>query len=602
MINHLKLRWKITIIVIIILLLIMIVVSTSNYFLTTNIIRDEVTSNIQTTFSLFNIRVNNFFDEIEKNTNKITNNDSVITYLEIVNFRYQQLIKTQNLLNNSDLISEVNSEQLKINSIINSDLERYIANISWSEINSVSSVDFFYITLNNGYVVAESYRESIPNFTNKQRGTQLSEKDYRGKDLNSIKYFNNSPYLLIKNTIHNYNDNIIGYLVVGLSLDKFNQQINFNIGAYSDNVSILNQNKRIISNQNSDKLATFNYNKNIINNINNNTFPVNNIYNEEFLIIDKIADKNLYLVGELEKSNVFAPAEKIRTINIIILIAAIILTFFIIYITMRWQLHPLNKLVNKMQEIKDGNLDTKLEIKANDEIGVLTKEFNNMIAELKKLMRKVKEDQEEIRKLELSALQQQINPHFLYNTLDSISLMTKTGEYDEIAEMCISLSQFFRLGLNKGKECYTIKEEINHVKNYINIQKLRFPDKFEYSFEIDENIYNYRCVKIILQPLIENSLKHGFKFNKSKGHILIKAFKDNNKIILQIIDDGSGFRNEFIKKFNTRNSKNGYGLNNVRRRIELYHGKDYGLIIYNSQKTGGAIVTITLPITEKGVN
>jgi len=600
MISHLKLRWKITIIVILILLLIMIVVSTANYFYTANIIRKEVTSNIQTTFSLFKIRIDSFFEQIGNSAGKIIDNDSIKTYLEIVNFRFQKLTFQQNLIENTENNLTVNEEALKLNSLINSNLEEYITNLIWSELNSLDSIDFFYLTLNNGYVISEGYRDNL-NINNHQlKGTTLEKSEFIKNDFNSIKYINQKPYLLFKDSV-NSSDSIIGHLVLGISLKKLNQKINFNIGAYSSNISILNKNKYIISNQNPAVLAKETNNQKIAQYINSNSFPINTIYQNTFLIMDKIDSNNLYLAGELVRDSIFAPAEKIRTINIFILITAIVLSFFVIYITMRWQLHPLNTLINKMQEIKKGNLDTQLEVKAKDEIGTLSKEFNNMTVELKELMKKVKKDQEEIRKLELSALQQQINPHFLYNTLDSISLMTKTGEYNEIAEMCISLSQFFRLGLNKGKDFYTINEEINHVKNYINIQKLRFPEKFEYNFDIDNQIFDYKCVKIILQPIIENSLKHGFKFNKSKGHILIEGYKEKDNVILNIIDDGSGFETEFIKNFNQGNSQKGYGLNNVRRRIKLYHGNDYGLEISNSKSTGGAVVRITLPTTKKGV-
>ncbi|MFW6308678.1 MAG: sensor histidine kinase, partial [bacterium] len=271
---------------------------------------------------------------------------------------------------------------------------------------------------------------------------------------------------------------------------------------------------------------------------------------------------------------------------------------------LNWQLSPINTILDKMNKVSKGNMKAKVNIDRDDEIGQLAQKFNEMVDNIDGLLEKVKKDQEEIRKMEFQSLQSQINPHFLYNSLDFINWMTQTEEYDVIEKMVIALSRFFRLSLNKGKAITTIKKEIEHVKNYLVIQELRYPDKFEYEIELDSRIYNNECIKLILQPVVENSLHHGLDELTEGGLIKIKGKKQNDKIHIEVCDNGCGFdvekMEDYIREKNIKNIE-GYGLINVHKRIQLYYGKEYGLS-FATGELGGACVSILLPANKKSTS
>ncbi len=601
MFANLELRWKISIILVIIMSIMMSIVGIVNYISTTQIIRNEVNAKIQIINKLYKSTINSIFVELDGKIKELAEDDSLVSYVDIVDYRYQELNKQKTQVNANRLSNEteIDSEREKLNNLINSNLENYVANTTWGYLENFNYVDFSYITLIDGMVISSSSRNTdITNIAGMKK-SYLEKSEYERVNLASVKIVNQKPYILFNTSIKESNK-VIGYLVLGISLNSLKGKIDTTLGEYSNDVTLINNNAVILNNPSRDKLGQIIEDEWIQETIKSEELPVDKLGTEKYYLVDKLENNNLYLAASVLKSDLLAPANRLGRIDIYIFIVGIIFTILIIYITIGWQLKPLHLLLNKMGKVRKGDLDVQINTSSNDEIGMLGQTFNKMINDLRELMIKVKEDQGEIRKLELSALQLQINPHFLYNTLDSISLMTKTKEYDEIAEMCIALSQFFRLGLNDGKETYTIREEIEHVKNYIIIQKLRYPDKFEYTFNVEEDIYNNECIKIVLQPLVENSLQHGFKYYRSKGHIYINGYSEGNKVILQVIDNGCGFDEAMIKSFSIPGRKQmGYALSNVDRRIQLYYGEDYGLTIYNTE-SGGACVELSLPAKFKG--
>lgn len=285
----------------------------------------------------------------------------------------------------------------------------------------------------------------------------------------------------------------------------------------------------------------------------------------------------------------------IKIVVVIILISIILASLFARNIT-----NPLSLLLNKMNYIRKGDLDVSIDIKSGDEIATVGEHFNKMVEDIKELMEKIKEDHELIRELELKALQAQINPHFLYNTLDSIYWMTQTGEYNIIGKMTVALSRFFRLGLNDGKDICTIKQEMEHVENYLKIQKYRYEDEFNYNISYQSEVANYECIKLIVQPLVENSLEHGFKEKEEGAMIFVKAWKEKDRIILQVVDNGCGFDvnrvKDIIENRENDSSSSGYGLWSIQERIQLYYGSKYGLKFFDIEQ--GAKIEVWLPLKE----
>ncbi|MEG2957551.1 MAG: sensor histidine kinase, partial [Christensenellaceae bacterium] len=209
------------------------------------------------------------------------------------------------------------------------------------------------------------------------------------------------------------------------------------------------------------------------------------------------------------------------------------------------------------------------------------------------LMLRIKSEERQKRKAELNFLQAQINPHFLYNTLDSIVWMAETNHKD-VVKMTESLAKLFRLSLSKGKEIIKIRDEVSHVENYLIIQKMRYTNKFDFKIDVEEQILDMQTLKLILQPLVENAIYHGIKNTRHKGNILIKGRLVMDNVLLQVMDDGAGIEHTKAAMLLSDDNKKGIGIKNVDERIKLYYGEQYGLEI-NSERDIGTVVDIWIP-------
>jgi two-component system, sensor histidine kinase YesM len=267
--------------------------------------------------------------------------------------------------------------------------------------------------------------------------------------------------------------------------------------------------------------------------------------------------------------------------------------------------NPIRELRKMAASIAEGNLNVRVENKNTDEIASLGASLNTMAGKLKELLDNSIKEQENLKKSELKALQAQINPHFLYNTLDTIVWMAEANKSEQVIEIVGALSKFFRITLSKGKDFISVKDEIEHVRSYLIIQKIRYRDILNFRIEVDEDILDYKILKLILQPIVENALYHGIKNRRSGGEILIKGSKRDEEyaILFEIIDNGIGMTeeklNEVQAELNNNNvepliKESGFGLNNVHKRIKLYYGKDYGLFI-QSEYNKGTHISICIP-------
>lgn len=259
---------------------------------------------------------------------------------------------------------------------------------------------------------------------------------------------------------------------------------------------------------------------------------------------------------------------------------------------------PIKRLKKSMEMVEKGHFDTYIHVRGADEVEQLSRRFNLMVSRVRELMDQNIHEQETKRKNELEVLQSQINPHFLYNTLNSVVRMVGNGKNDEVVTTITSLSKFFRISLSKGKNIITIADEIEHIRNYLIIQKMRYKDKFDYDIEVDEEVLPYKTLKLILQPFVENSLYHGIEYMVDEGHIHISARKMDDSILLQVKDNGVGMSEETLKNILIGSVKSdkgsGVGLRNVHERIQLYFGADYGVKV-ESELEEGTVVKIWIP-------
>ena len=242
-------------------------------------------------------------------------------------------------------------------------------------------------------------------------------------------------------------------------------------------------------------------------------------------------------------------------------------------------------------------------IGGSSEIRHLGHSVQKSYEQIEKLMDEIIRQQNERRKSELDALQSQINPHFLYNTLDSIMWMIEAEQYDDAVSMVQALGRLFRISLSKGKNIITLGDELQHARSYLDIQKYRYKNKFVSCFEIEEGIEKYKTIKLIIQPLIENAIYYGMEYMDGDGEITIRAYTRRSDLFIEVEDNGLGMPEEQVERLLTddtriRSKGSGIGLRNVHQRIQLYFGKAYGLKII-SEPDQGTIVRIHLPKTEE---
>lgn len=304
------------------------------------------------------------------------------------------------------------------------------------------------------------------------------------------------------------------------------------------------------------------------------------------------------IVGVSYMDEIMTPKKEINSFAVFVLIFGMVFAIAASMLISAKISHPIKKLEKLMQKVERGEFDINVEVKGEDEVKQLSRTFNIMILRIKELMSQIIKEQEEKRKSELKALQAQINPHFLYNTLDSIVWMAENGKSQGVITMVTALAKLFRTSISKGEEVITVRDEIEHARNYLIIQQIRFRDKFEFEIKAQPEVLECKSLKLILQPLIENSIYHGFEHMVDKGKIQIIASEVNGKLLYEVIDNGLGMSEEVLERVlkNETVSENGsgVGVKNIHERIKLYYGDEYGLEI-ESELEEGTSVKVWLP-------
>lgn len=298
--------------------------------------------------------------------------------------------------------------------------------------------------------------------------------------------------------------------------------------------------------------------------------------------------------SELMKSQKETQSLYLFTAAVILLAAILLATLLASSVT-----KPIKLLKDSMKEVEKGNFEkANVTLWQDNEIGSLVNSFNLMTDRIQQLMEQNIAVQEQKRQSELKALRSQINPHFLYNTLDSIIWMAEGEKNKEVVLMTAALARLLRQSISNENEQISIEKEIGYTRSYLIIQQMRYKDKLEYEINVEPAILGEEIINLILQPLVENAIYHGIKYKGSKGKILIKGWGEGDKIIIQVCDNGIGMDQEalanIIDKSKASEGKNGVGIYNVHTRLLLYYGKAYGLQ-FESIPGEGTIVTVTIP-------
>lgn len=264
---------------------------------------------------------------------------------------------------------------------------------------------------------------------------------------------------------------------------------------------------------------------------------------------------------------------------------------------------PVYQLLATMEDFGKGNYNSRAKEEGIGELKSLSANFNIMADKLQKQMEEIRQNEREKQKMEKKLLQSQINPHFLYNTLDSIIWMIRSEEYEGAGEMVSSLAKFFRISLSQGKDMIPLGKELEHATSYLKIQNIRFKDKFDFKVEADPKLMNYLIPKLSIQPLLENAIYHGMEGMYEDGEIIISVYEEEDSIKIDVADNGLGMTEdklEYIMHHQVVSSKrgSGIGVRNVHERIQLIYGKQYGITI-TSELDEGTTATITIPKLEE---
>ncbi|AFC28239.1 multi-sensor signal transduction histidine kinase [Paenibacillus mucilaginosus 3016] len=315
------------------------------------------------------------------------------------------------------------------------------------------------------------------------------------------------------------------------------------------------------------------------------------------------------IVGRAPLKEIMRDADEIKSLTLYSVLFNILFTVSLYFFLTNRLIRPVQYLKNKMRQAASGNLDAKARNTGTDEIADLGHSFNIMLGQIKQLLERSLKEQEQIKKAELRTLQAQINPHFLYNTLESIMWMAETRKHDEVIALVKALSQFFRITLSKGRDQIHIKSELDHIENYLVIQRMRYRDILDYEVDLPEELNPYPIVKMSLQPLVENALYHGIKNKRGRGLIRITGgFTPDGDIRIEVRDNGAGIPGARLAQLQEQlahgqsaaaleadaSSSGGFGLLNVHQRIRLHYGSPYGVSI-ESEYGVGSCISVRIP-------
>lgn len=331
---------------------------------------------------------------------------------------------------------------------------------------------------------------------------------------------------------------------------------------------------------------------------------------EEMIVIyDTIQANKWRLAAIVPENEILNKVNYIKHVTVFFIIMMIVSAIFITNIVGKYISKPFEKMAEQMRTMNNQSLDFYDETSGPEEMKILHNGFKELFFRIQTLMDQIRLDQEEKRQLEFAIMHAQINPHFLYNTLYSIKGLCDMGLNKDASQMVSALSSFFRIGISKGKEIISIKDEIEHIEHYLFIQEMRYGDDFTYEINIEQEILSYNIIKLSLQPLIENAIYHGVKQKRGLGKISIRGFEKEGSIHLEVADNGNGIeqdklieiKRELGESFQEKRGFIGIGLKSVNERINIHFGKEYGLVI--SSKPGqGTVVSIMIPKTKGEIN
>ena len=485
--------------------------------------------------------------------------------------------KLQNIIN----LLSVNADVRNFLTLGNNNSKKSIEKMVYSILDNNKGIKNITVIGKNGSIISSDKNNDM-----KISANMMKEKWYVDAINNSdMPVFNpvrkdedssmnsNSWFLSISRDIKNSKGENLGVIVFDIKYEMFERYLRSNaFGRQSDSIIIDNHGNVIYYRD----VKCFADKKCL------EKFSEKNKNKDTYLYETQIENTNWNLRSLANTNDLVTLKKNFSHIVIIIFLFSLAFSSIITFIVITKILKPLIKLENHMQNFENNLREFHLSEKTGYEIQNLVEHFNVMVEKIKYL-----------REYEIKALHSQINPHFLYNTLDTIIWMAEFEDNEKVISITKSLANYFRLSLSNGHEKIPLKDEIMHTKEYLFIQKQRYEDKLSYFFNIeDESLLSIKVPKIIIQPIVENSIYHGIKNLSGNGIITIDVYRQNSTVNISVKDNGIGF--EKAKQFK-KSKTGGVGIKNVDKRIKFYYGKNYGVFINKDNKTEGAEVIIKIP-------
>jgi two-component system sensor histidine kinase YesM len=420
--------------------------------------------------------------------------------------------------------------------------------------------------------------------------------------------------LIWSDTGENYGTVILSIL----EKDIFSTYSNITLG-YTDEIFIFTGNGQLISSSNKDRLESLkveNYYTKLVNENQQEAEYLDEDGQSVMVVTRPLKGTKWFVAGKVPVAEISRNANVLLTITVIMVAAAIIISLIFISFIAESIVRPVRRIIDAMNKAEAGDLDVSVEVSGQYEISEIAKYFNSMIARIRRLIKEEYETEKKKKEAEMNVLMGQINPHFLYNTLESIVWKAQLIGETQISEMAASLGRLYRLSVNKGTLQVKVSEELEHVKAYTDIQKLRYKNKFDCEFIVeDKSLLDYLTLKMILQPIVENSIIYCVEKTSMHIKIIVEVRKEEENLVFSVKDNGIGMTTEEVIKLRQKIENytiqkpgstdkkprhyKGIGLKNIDERIKLYFGKQYGISI-ESQKNIGTTVSVTVPIIKDG--
>ena len=295
-----------------------------------------------------------------------------------------------------------------------------------------------------------------------------------------------------------------------------------------------------------------------------------------------------------DKAMILGPTRDMSAMMVKVTLAAWGLGIALSICIAQWITKPLKSMKRTMVRYGAGDFSARVPVKGKDEIAAFGHLFNQMAEQISDLVKRIKTEEDQRRRRELQTMIYQINPHFLYNTLDSVSILARRNKDAQVADIVTNLSRLFRLGLHQGRECVTVRDELSHVTYYLKIQKIRFEEYLDWKIEAPPEVLDYKTMKFILQPIVENAINHGIRAKGVPGYVGVSVRETEEDIIFTVSDTGNGMRPDAVRILRERierktideQQEQGFGLWNVNQRIKLYYGEEYGITIESVPEKG----------------